>query len=244
MSERKNTYTPMPDANTSRIRTNATLPFHLENRVGLNTEYIHALLQIGGIGDIKITNSDGEVSHSQLSIMGFGKDGSALAGAGKTKTIDTFKFRMELENPNKSKQSQWPCLTLDLNTLEMKQRILNSDKIVTHPDDWSKEINNATREAILRAGTKHLLTGLNRKDKLSLALITCVNMGIIVNQFRNVIIANCLQHITESMSNGFEQPGKGHRMSLFFGFEADRALLLNIYGRFKPIAKSLENKTK
>src|SRR5260221_13089202 len=241
-------YTPMSEANTDRITVTATLPFHLEKRIGLNTKYIHTLLQSGRIKDVKITSDqDGETSKAVTQIVGMGRDGSALAGKTKTNTIPTSNYNLDPKNNFYLKQGSWPSLDIIMNVSEMKQRFLQFGEKVTDPKTWQKGIDQSIREAIIKSGTKHLTSGLTRSEKFgSSGILFAYSVGIVgfaYNQNLNTLawasILATVTYLNEAMELGLEKPGSGLRFNLFMGKEIDRALALNVYGRLKPIAKSL-----
>jgi len=128
MSEKLSPYTPMSEAKTARVdSTGATLPFHLQERVGLNTKYLTTLMQIGGIGTLKIvSDNNGETSKTSATMVGFTRNGEAYAGKAKIDSVPSSNHNLTDINSPDPKQSSWPKLNLTLNIPEMKQRILRS----------------------------------------------------------------------------------------------------------------------
>lgn len=249
MPERLSDYVPMTDANTKRVRTSATLPFHLENEVGLNTKRIQTLLQIGGLRSIKISSkNDGERSSASLQTVGFGKDGSALAGIGKVSVVPTYSDSLEpLEFSAESKQKYWPSLNLTLNNNELKQRMLQSDLRVSDPANWANEIDKAIKKAVRHVGTKNLLdmSKTNFGEKLFLAnhllALTAFTFSPDHDASRLVFWELMRIGLYSNLFTDIEnfQRGEGYRLSILPGLELDRAIILQIATRAKLVAKDI-----
>lgn len=254
MTERTQ-YIPISEANTPRIRTTATLPFHLEDRIGLDIEYLTRLIHIAGFQSIKVTtDNEGETSSTVVQTVGFGKNGTAIAGKGKINKVPTYSQKTEnqsMSNPNwtsrflETKHTIWPFLTVEINNNEIKQRILQSDQVVTNPSNWAIEINKAIKEAVRKEGMKNLvLTKPKLWDFMWLGSfgISCVSIFNGGNPFFSIPFNELIRNL--SVSEGFTnienfQKGQGYRLSLFPGYELDRAIALQIHSRSKPIVVPL-----
>ncbi len=117
MPEIESRFIPMPEANTRRIRTLATLPFKLEKQVGLDTKYIERLMQIGGINTLRIlSDHEGERSSTSAQVVGLGSDGSAIAGKCISTTISISSGKLSNNYMTRyCKQASWTHLDITLN---------------------------------------------------------------------------------------------------------------------------------
>lgn len=250
----KEIYTPIPEANTERIRASLVLPFRLEEQVGLNTRKIELLSQIGGISHVKIQNDEQSGTTQTIpQVVGIDGQGTAISGATKVSKVPSFRSSHESDT-SRYKTSRWAELTIRINSEEIKNRLLKTDQIVNMPDPWAKEINSAIKKSILNSGVKHLMS-LERYEKflavflysldvlLSTSLVVragtpeqflpeIINQAILTGIFWNIF--------KPILGDGLEGKGRGSRLSISMGPEIDRAAVLYLASLGKPIAKKLE----
>ena len=264
MTERKE-YVPMPDANTDRVRTAATLPFHLEQQIGLNIGRIETLLQIGGIANLKISSDhQGERSQVVGQIVGTGFDGSAVAGKFLCETVETVENKFAYNGSIiKAKAARWADMEIILNIPEMTQKILYQDKKVNDAKNWVTELNRALRDSIRKEGIKHLVTvpddWFMREEKRWIIPIKVINIPLSVFLFSLHDSTYPIRDIGFRALGGFllsfptiwnfftetyvlcgpEKKSSGRRLSLFSLYEVDRALVLQCVSRTKPLVKAL-----
>ena len=253
---------PMPEANTSRLRTTATLPFQLQEEVGLNIKRLHAICQVAGFRHLRIQNdSEGETSQAVPQIVGVDRDGTAMAGKAKIKKAHTFHvdYSPTFEYKKSWKQARWQNLTISLNTEEMKQRILLSDESVRDSTRWGKEINGALKKAAIKGGVRHLVNDLERFEKLLtlFGFALCSSSEIMSALAGNIEPKTVVPRIAfsfallgtvmtalDSLGYGREKPGGGRRISLFLGPELDRAVALLALTYTQRLAKGITEDSK
>ena len=259
-AERK--FVPMSEANTGRLRTTATLPFQLQEEVGLNVKRLHAICQVAGFRHLRIQNDpEGETSQSVPQIIGIDNNGTAIAGKAKIKKAHTFHVDYSPTSEYKKpwKQARWQNLTISLNTEEMKQRILLSDESVRDPTRWGEEINRALRKAATKEGVRHLVNDLERFEKLlTLFAFALVSSDEIVDALAGNIepktvvpriafsfaLLSAVMTGIDSLGYGREKPGGGRRISLFLGPELDRAVALLALTYTQRLAKGITENSK
>lgn len=252
-------FVPMSEANTVRVRTTATLPFQLHEEVGLNLKRIDAICQVGGFQYLKIQNDPkGETSHAVPQIVGIDRSGSAVAGKVRLKEAPTFQSEYTPDTPafylDRMKQGRWKNLTILLNTEEMKRRILSSDARVTDPSEWGNEINKALKMAMVKNGTRHLVKDLDRFDQfftllfyslvysdeiISLAKGESGPLETLSKMAGSLAITGMVMTTLYSTFYGVEKPGKGRRISLFYGPELDRTAVLLALAYTSRLAKGI-----
>jgi len=260
---KENQFVPMPEAQTDRIRTTATLPFGVEKEIGINVKKLHTIMQLGGVSFLKIASEEnGEKSIADATIVGFDGQGNALAGKTKMNYIRTSSSKYRLENNNKNyKQSRWIDMSITFNTEELKQRLLHSGKKVNEPNNWSVEINKALKKQITKNCSVHLTSGFNTFETIFMSflyssnLLSSMDMGLdnvimgtvnphlptIGNLLYQLISTGTVFSIVDSFFLGFERKGTGRRLSLFYGFGIDRLALLALNTSTSTLAKTLKN---
>jgi len=250
-------FVPMSEANTACLRTTATLPFHLHEEVGLNVKRIHAICQVSGFRHLVIRNDpEGERSRATPQVVGIDRNGSAVGGKVAFREVPAFKsdYTEVHYGTFPQKQARWKNVVISLNTQEITQRILHSERKVTDSDEWGKEINKALKKAMTESGTRHLVKDLTRIDLIFTLvgnwliykndLIEIVKEGIDPQvalsrlALRTVSVGVIFTTIS-SLFDGVEKPGEGRRVSLLYGPELDRAVVLLALAYSSRLAKGI-----
>lgn len=262
MSERQSKFTPLNEVSTDRINTLVSLPFGLSEKVGINTRFIQALLQIGGIRQLNIIGDwDGKTSQVVPTIVAMDSRGSALAGRVEINQAPVQDYEVESNKKKSFSQSKWTDLDLKLNLAEIQRIIRDKDCDVREPIAWAKEIDKALRQGIISAGMDNLLHNLSTYDKF-ISLFMYVGLFLIAAEaspihlmldkfnphapsfgviFSYFLSAGIPLTIFESFY-GVERSGEGRRISLVIGPELDRALVLGIAGNFGRLAGEADAK--
>src|SRR3989344_8182378 len=89
-------FIPLPEANTSRIRTVVELPFGVEERIGIRLSAVNWLLQLGGINHLRIETKNGETSKPNMMIVGVNAQGGAYGGAAKSETVHSYNTDLDV----------------------------------------------------------------------------------------------------------------------------------------------------
>lgn len=254
-------FIPIQEANTPRLRTTLSLPFGVEDSIGINVKQIQRLSQIAGIRHVRIKNDENaQITSGPGMIVGADVSGTAILGRGITTRVPTYNQELQPTTKSKNfyKNADWENLTISLNTKEIKQRILGEDKDVRDSHRWATELNSAVTSGIVRAGVKHLVTNLT-KMQAGLTLLVHANnfgrllTGDIAGYVRTTItdaaIFNFIGPTSRrrygygSGSVGFEnfEKGEGYRISMFTNFQIDRAIFLLLMSTLQPLAKEIYN---
>jgi hypothetical protein len=236
-------FTPMAYAQTERIRTAAILPLEMEEQVGLNLHKLYTLMQIGGIRHLRIENDKVNNNTSRLNVMitGFNSQGGGYGGSASSEMVPPSLEEVETTSGKTPKQARWIDLTVKLNVAEMTQRILHSDDSVKDPGKWAEQIHELLKGTIIKVGSKHLLS-VGKWESLYMAFLYSQSLARSggVGLFEgynphsiepsvallNLLTTGLIQNFTWSLIYGRERVGRGRRLSLFYGVEADRALVL------------------
>jgi ribosomal protein L22 len=245
-------YIPIADIQTPRIRTQIDLPYHLEDRIGLNTKYLQTLIQIAGIKHVRISTENTKTPETKVSITGINNDGSAIAGKAKAESISTHSQSLQPDNPKltSSKNYSWPSLNIVLNPNETRDQLLDSSgnnySELKNPNNWSREINKAIKNAIRNAGRKNLVeTTPTLLDGMWIAGLGFSLTPFLSSQFpdpHNILFHYGMRYFSQTFVIFTEnfQKGEGYRLSLIAGYELDRFALLQAYSRLKPVVVPLE----
>lgn len=219
-----------------RIRSSLDLPYNLNEQIGLNEKNIIRLLQLGGIGNIHISEFK---NHSQRE-----------TGKGNSLYRSTFPHSEEGEDPF-AKHSNWTSVNLQLNVSEIEKKVRESRLDYKNPDVWVAELQQHLLKAIVSIGIKNLLrlptpliqlfsVGLYTDDLLHLT--RCYTEGLpylTADTGGNLFILPLCHLLISSLAYGKEKKGQGRRVSLFIGPEIDRATILLLYANcFKPTVAS------
>lgn len=258
----ENQFVLMPEAQTERIRTVAKLPFGIENDIGMNISKLQIALQLGGIDHLKIlSETEGEKSSVSTSIVGMDAQGNAYAGRSKMNVVPVSSSEVSnTEGEEFRKQTQWLNLSISLNTEELKQRLMTSGKSVRKPQYWAIEINKALKREINKNCIRHLVGDFSVFEKILVPLVYAddiahsMNMGLlnimtrtfspqplnVLSLLGNLTYSGIFFSAWDSMVYGPEKKGQGRRISLFLGYEIDRAALLLVHTSTSTFAKASE----
>jgi len=251
-----------------RIKSNLNLPNWVNtDEIAIDIDRTLFLMSLGGISSMKIVGKTGmETTESMPIIVGIGQDGSTLGGRISASTkIEKFTnesllgkrrpFQGFLQN------SVWTNLLIQLNLDEISNSIRYDSKSLKKSSSWIPHIDKAVRTSIINSGINHLLRGHDNLRKFGALLVA--GDGILLDRFGisiinlfsgdfNFKIPNLQEvafeiaftsiswAIAYSMLYGPEKNGSGYRFSLIPGWEADRAILLQILGRVLPLIKDFD----
>lgn len=252
-------FVPMSEANTDRIRTSVSLPFKLEEKIGLNVGRIETLLQLGGFADLKISQEeDKETSSVVPMVVGINNKGEAVAGKAKVKVIPISQESVHL-GKDLFRDSRWSNLDITLNIEELQQRLLESGNNIQKTISWVRDINQTLTRGIIRAGLRNLLSIKDRTKEDWLAPLiyygawhantlvgktfygaeASTSWAIIAN---SVAAAAVYHFLSAIVPPGPERKGSGTRFSVFIDFELDRAIGLFALGNLSTLAKPIDQK--
>jgi hypothetical protein len=239
-------YIPLSEVDTKRVKTTLSLPYHIEEEIGLDIKRTELLCQLGGIASITIRNDE---SRTTPVIVGITKDGNALAGFSATDSLAKF------QNPNISKNLpysiSWSRLDVSINIDEIRTKLDKQKKDVKNPDNWSKVINNSLKDSIASASFQNLIKRRATDLGLSILINAPLTTGIIAYGYMTKDILAIFPlflglQIGEKISSiskyGFEKSGEGKRLSLsIMEFpELDRKFVLDGIMLFSKLTKKIE----
>lgn len=238
------------------VRFDLPLPeFVPQHQIGINYNKIHQLCRLGGIGHLRVTGkTDGDVTNFTPTIVGYDSQGNAYAGKKGTQVdIPLFEISNESDSDLSSVRphaATWINATLNLNINEITERIKQEprwERGVYSPKAWAYHLNHSLKESISTIGIRHLTLGLNRRNwfmsglQHSLAAIfemSSKNPSLEWFAFRMLVVNTVLTSLYITQYGGGEN---GYRLSLFYGPQLDRALLLKLLTSRATLAKGFEN---
>lgn len=245
-------FVPIAEASTDRIKTNLYLPFNLDEKIGLNLGRIGAMMQLGGFKHLTISREPEEKTSSTIpTIVGMSGSGDAIAGKVKSKIVETYNNDFSLER-NELRSHTWSDLKLRINTHEIQQRVLLSERNVRDATTWASEIDEALTKGIVRAGFDYLIHTRSNMDKVGMSVsYVLYGAALVVNKlllgtsfaipgYLGALAAYNLGFL--HMQVGREKRGTGQRLSVFIDYELDRAIVLRLVGKLSTLAKALPEK--
>ncbi|MGH7203987.1 MAG: hypothetical protein ACREHC_06085 [Candidatus Levyibacteriota bacterium] len=217
------------------------------------------MMRLGGVKDLRILGTGGETSDFTPSVVGWGSDGSAMAGkSGEAKIVPTFSTSRELSRGNGKETpyflaGRWVDANLSVNLDEIQNRIREKDLPDRSPEAWGTELDQAIRNGVANIGVQHLLFDSNSIDAIhftgatttgevmgagpvthigGLSLAESATVGLLTFHGLINIVNRASYHVTDYDSEGF-------RWSAFTGPQIDRACLLKGMAQSVKVVKSL-----
>jgi hypothetical protein len=260
-------YIPIEGLVTPKVRVDLPLPSYIDqNQIGLHMGRVRTLCRMGGIAHLRITgHTDDETSSATPIMVGYDSLGGGYAGMLGTKVdIPTYRssgsyMEQLLGVPH---SARWVDGVVSANIDEITQRINQSEKDdIRSPEAWAKHLDEVVRKGIRDIGKKHLINGMSRNDyshhvlnalgtyivKSGLDIMDEISVKapgkILLDHaafsliFLNFwwIFTNYLSYYP-TKSNGREE---GSRLSLIYGPQIDRALILHGISAKKGVVKPL-----
>lgn len=239
MSER---FTPLPDANTNRVRTTLKLPYHLEDQIGLNLHSIETLCQIAGITDIKIFQNTDKV---QPQIVGITSYGAAFAGASRT-SVDRFSISNRIDDFIKGAPcGQWSHLEIGIREQEAVALLESQKKDIKDPKNWSALLDAGIKNGIISSGAETLIKRNPKNLIYSLVYAAYVANNIAAKDYKDLFTVLALLGAADKAVAikvfGPERSGEGARWSLFLDGvpELDRMAVLLVATPVITLAKKI-----
>lgn len=253
-NERTN-WTPLPDARTDRVTFNIPLPSYVPvEQLGVNLLRIEKMMDWGGIERLTVTGKSGETSVSVPVAVGMNKDGSLTAGKSSSLIkVEPYKVVGSHDLPDsRYRNSQWNSCLIILNLSEIVQRINLANKSVRSLPPWADHLDEHVRKAIRRTGTTHMLTGLTRSQKITaltanfhkilpvLASMETSPTSLVTTKAIGVALFYYLLIIGGGKAAAALGQSDPYRMTLFPGYEIDRAAVFQLLTRALPVIKFIE----
>lgn len=253
---------------SKRVRMHVPFPSWVDTEnIGINLLKTERLMNLGGIKHIRVVGDViGERTSSMPVSIGTAPDGSQYAGMGgakeKTKSLsldsgvegDRHVFR----------NSEWTASVMHFNIEEIQRRIEEKKGNLRKADSWAPYLDSTLRWGIRKAGTEHLLTHFTTLQKAFSHFYININTGILHASNLSIehIIARSQPRIPSlgtllflytvnfivwtglsSFVRGIEdKSGKGYRLSIFPGYEIDRAAVLQVLSRTNKLVKTISSK--
>lgn len=267
MSETKNRYIPLDEAWSPRVRLNIKLPNYVgQSNIGVNVSALEKLCRMGGIEHLRVsTVNDQDTSQFVPTVAGFDSQGNAYAAKTgvkvevPTSTYDTEDDELTETRPHAVRTIN---VGLNLNTNEIAERIRRDERWSTgvrSADGWSHYLNKDIKKAVSATGAKHLTLGVSRYNlywalfaNISAVLVSAGAEPLVNTVFRNwnphvpaieevifnVIFRNIICNACDYL--GYRNnPKYDFRLSLFYGPQFDRALLLKVMTTKSTLVKPL-----
>lgn len=238
-------YIPLPEASTQRIRATLTLPYHMEEEIGLNVKRTEFLCQLGGIEFISIKNNNDRPTPV---IVGFTNQGTAMAGFSATESISKY------QNIDKSKglpySASWSALDVSINNDEIRFKLDIEKKDSKDPGNWSKIIDRSLKESITSASFQNLVKRKAAHMGFSIFFNMVPTSFILHHTLSKDMLSTVLTFfnwqiiakIFDFYKYGLEEPGRGKRWStsLYEFPELDRKFLLDCMIPFSSLTKKID----
>lgn len=260
MQERISGLVPMEQVQSPKLRFVVPLPEYLAGGIGVRVDRLQRLMRLGGVGHLRVTGeTDQDISQSVPTVVGFTSQGGALAGKAGVTKIPTFTASGaedygSLDNSLfRDHAATFINCSVNLNLEEISARIRQENRWtrgVYSKDAWAYHFDQAIKKGVSDTGIKHLVLGL-----------TALNWGDTAFQY-------ALMGAFSAWSTGFHFPspelafrvplvslflnafgyvgntliGREYRLSLIYGPQLDRALVLGVLGKTSRVVQAIPNK--
>lgn len=259
---------PIDRAYTDRIDIHIPLPTWVDtDHIGVDLYKMTGLLNVGGIQSLRITVQESSEKSKAIPVAtSVNPDGSSTAGMSSVSTrVDEFETSLDpYSNQPFIRNAVWAQGNIAINMDEVKQKVLESPQNIREADSWVSHLNRVITGGIRKIATHHLLQSHDIKQKI---MVFCVcgdgiildSLGIGLSKFLSnkinphfpkveEVVANavwefCFWSLWSTFFYGFENNGKGYRLSLIPGYELDRALAIQLLTRTMPLVKSIPKTT-
>ncbi len=257
--------TPLPEVHyrSQRIRVHIPFPSWVDtNNMGINLTSTERLMNIGGIKHVRIVGDvNGERTSSMPASLGVAPDGSQYAGmAGAKETVKLNSLESQGDNRHYIlKNAEWASTTVQINLEEVQRQIAEKKGNLRRADSWVPYLDRTLRWGIRKAGSEHLLTHFTRYQKIMFFLVNIHNNLLMASSLSifdlltrkqpviptagDLLTWTCFNMIIwpilESITYGLERGGSGYRLSIFPGYEIDRALVLQVLSRTNKLVKTI-----
>lgn len=268
MVESRERLTPINEVwlRSERIRFNVHFPpWFDEEGIGIDLKRIERLINVGGINHVRVDVQKNKESLASLPIIvGVASDGSAYAGmVSTTKKVPTYEYHRYPEGKIAFFQnSAWTALQISLNLEEIRRKIEEERGSLKRVESWTPHLDEALRKSVRNAGTNHLLGGHTPFRLLSAVWVNIHDslMDAADISLYEAISGRFNPHIPRAGELAFEMSlsfaiwtlvgavtcglergkGRGYRLSLFPGYEIDRAILLQILSRTQRLIETIK----
>ena len=233
-------FTPLPEANSNRVRTTLKLPYNLENSIGLHLKSTESLCQLGGVASILIRNGNHRTAPVILGVTG---DGTALGGFTSAGLLTEVKNN---KDPGSLPPScRWSRLEIMVNESESIARLEGQGKDLKEPAHWAKIIDGSIKDGVSVAATENLLkrpSGLLLLDLVPVVLLTSDILGKNYSGATFLYSTWYLINKISHLEHGFERAGGGQRWSLSIldSPEIDRLLALHLIMPLPRLSKKIK----
>lgn len=250
MAEIARKFIPLQEANAEFLKINLDLPNCVNpDSIGVNVWEVGRMCEIGGINHLRVIGEAGEISSTEVNIVGFTQEGGAYAGKGKKSFVPTSQSESKLSNERSpffvfGHSAEWIDATIKINTEETTNQILHDKRWkegVRSPEAWAGYLNQDIKRDLIAVGTHHLLFGLSKKQ----LLFTLFAMMPIYPSYYSDLTALTETMIINNTVGGLisrfilKLVGERVRYSLFLGPEIDRALALYIRGKIHTLVREI-----
>lgn len=265
MSEAKNRVVPINESRMFSSRINVQIPFPSwveSDEIGIDVDKTLSLMNMGGIRNLKVRANESEGSYTAL-VTGIevNQDGSVSAQRviAREKTISVDHTNNTVERKVPFQNSIWTDTNLRLGIVDMQRKLEDEGKNLRRAKSWVPELNGSLGKGLRRAGTKHLMKDLDSERKRNAVIMNAPSTIFLI--FNTIALLTNEQYSPETyaaLTSTFlafhfvmgnllpltrDMPdyktGEGHRISLFPGYEFDRAALLQIASRTKKLVRQI-----
>lgn len=267
MQERKTRLTPIDQTWMESLRTYFDIPFPSwveSKKVGVDVGRLVKLMQLGGINNLEVGKSkeNNDSAQTNFTIVGISPDGSAYAGRSRTKKKELFLSEVSDEPGSTMFHNlDWIDLGIRLDMKTLQKSMLDDKKSLKDVSTWTAYLDNVIRKGVREAGTKHLLKGHTKLQSIFTFLLyfnnvalASVNMSLGDVMLRRVPQSLDIERLAFSTTfnmlwwtlwftatSKMERSGAGYRLSIFPGYEIDRALALQVLSRSRKVIREIKD---
>lgn len=250
---------------SDRIRVAIPFPSWVEShRIGMDVSRTERLMNWGGISSLQVIGDpDGQRTAVMPITVGSTRSGARFAGMGAAKestSLESLQSNMDGNHRWAFRNAEWTSTKITLNLPEMQRMIDEKKGSLRKPESWTPNIDKALRRGIRKSGTEHLLTHftpsqvlLNLWINVNNSLLSSAHLSIYdflaraqprVPDIRSLIFDTVFNFTFWSTMESFRYgidtgKGTGYRISLFPGWEIDRAAGLQVLSRTQKLVRPI-----
>src|SRR5258708_2550888 len=150
MTKFERVFRPLNQVESQRIPhlgVSLNVPGYVDQSIlGFNVVRTQRMMRLGGIKNLKIVGTEGNISNHTPDIVGYNSSGEAYAGGRSTaRRVPTYSSQMLWSENNTSKlsPSRWVDSTIMVNLSEISDRIADRNEQVRSAAAWSRELDLA-----------------------------------------------------------------------------------------------------
>ena len=264
MSEK---FRPLNAVDSQIVSVDISLPPHLnEEQIGMHVSKVETMCRLGGIKTLRITGKLDQETSSYIPEFG-GMDSGGNIYAAKTgvqTAVPVYNSESTIRNKDVHISQRWVNGVIEINLDEVAARMANDSRLkggVNSPENWAHQLDGIVKNGVGKIGRDNLTKNLSRTDSLIALGIGLVGLMDAVKllppeSFSHepsiptlpaLIVSTLYYSAFLSVYNFARNNGSSEdqrRLSLFFGPQYDRALILKFLREAQTVVSSTESRTR